>query len=367
MLASCDADASVTDSSKTESSSVSVSDSSSSDDTSSDKDSSSSDDSSSSVDSSADSSSKAKKKKRKKKKSSDSSSEADDDSSSKKSSDDSSKKEKSSDDSSSKKSYDDSSKTDKTKTKQQKKAYVWKYGDLSLTIPASWNGRYVIKDSTIYCKKCYDDKNGSGALFHIYTAKTPNLYTPYGYLLGISRDKTYYFSYVDQGANFDIDKPKLVKEHSAMSKDVGSILSSAKSPAGGKALNIGSYINNFDNPYLRGMWTDADPASKGAQLEPTLIFDASKNRVKFMGYAGLNDSMEGIFMYNSNAAKYKWNTSNWGDHGLVFINGGVYKVTCYLTAPKTLSFKHVMGKRTAALEGKTFGFEKDYEALYQYW
>ena len=46
----------------------------------------------------------------------------------------------------------------------------------------------------------------------------------------------------------------------------------------------------------------------------------------------------GTFLVNRNAENYVWNTDNWGDAGLVFAGGKIFRATYYESVPETLEF-----------------------------
>ena len=46
----------------------------------------------------------------------------------------------------------------------------------------------------------------------------------------------------------------------------------------------------------------------------------------------------GTFLVNRNAENYVWNTDNWGDAGLVFTGGKIFRATYYESVPETLEF-----------------------------
>ena len=246
--------------------------------------------------------------------------------------------------------------------------YVWNYGGISLTIPKSLYGKYVVEDGTLYCKSCYDKEAGTGAVLYLMSRDDPtDVIIPNGYLLGMDYSGNYYFCYTPTGATYDVTDQTLNADYNELCNGLDEVIVSARGEASPYSEPIGFYrYCHQTEPSLRGMWRVS--GMEGAQVAPTVIFDGDRGRFQYFGFSGVDDNIYGRILYNSNVPDYEWNNpSKWGDFGLVFLNGVVYKVTCYYGAPHSVSFECVMGYDDVGLSGMTFFFEKDYEALYEYW
>ena len=256
--------------------------------------------------------------------------------------------------------------TEATTAKKEEPAATeskWTVGECTLTIPAGWSGRYVTDGNSIYCKKCYDAENGSGMIFSVIeSSDAPNY--PNAFLLGIGSSGNYYYGIKATGATFDVSDSALLEEYNSLSAETDSIMYTAYTPGanGHTPFDVSKYSAYDPEGEASGLWIN-DPYS-GAQVSPSIIIDNDRDQVYYYGYAALDDHIIGDVVWNTAAEPAI--QGNLIDRGLLFINGSVYTFDIYSSAPRGISFSCVMGSGSD-LDGKSFMFEKDYDALYTIW
>lgn len=221
----------------------------------------------------------------------------------------------------------------------------------TMTFPGSWAGRIVIDDNKIYSKLCYDTdtENKWGKMLTIMkvTAEEMKDVIPSSYLLGTA-DKEYIIAYRPTDVTYDIADSELHEEYSSLYNDITSVITSArcKSSADFAPIDLSIYANPNDfSGSVCGSWDNSDTYLSDVQFSPYLCFRPSDASFAYM--YGLNgseaDYVRGSYLMNTNVSGYQWNTDNWGEFGLIFADGAVYRFTLYYSAPQTLGIEKAAG------------------------
>ena len=249
----------------------------------------------------------------------------------------------------------------------------WSYlaGTVTMMFPADWKDRFVIRDTAVYCKACWDAQENTGELFKLDFVDEKGMVTgpDYTALLG-NIDKMLVTVQVPDEVNYNSEDNVQLAEYTDMASAIGTILPTAVCSGGTefKPIFLTQYVRVTDEPSkLCGMWLDSAAAEKANQaFYPYAVF---RGRDGAFGYRyGVNDLSFGSFLVNKNARDYVWNTDKWGDAGMVFTHGAVYRVTYYESEKMTLKFELVLsydGAEEDALSQTTFVFERDYQEIYQ--
>ncbi|MBR6384976.1 MAG: hypothetical protein IKS03_02500 [Ruminococcus sp.] len=220
-------------------------------------------------------------------------------------------------------------------------------GICKFTFPSAWKDRIYVQGMSVYSKKCWEDEEGTGMLF------TVNVYSAYDladgspsftYLLGMAGEK-YVFPVTASDVNYNIQNPELQNEYTNLSNDLQNIFPNAvcTSSPDFRPLKIDEYTqsNYIEYPHLDGTWQSYDDT--GLQFTPLVIFDSTNRLFGFK--RNLNGIETGAFWENKNIDSYS-NSTYWGDCGLIFLNGGLYRVTYYPSAPVTMNFETLYGDNT---------------------
>ncbi len=105
------------------------------------------------------------------------------------------------------------------------------YNEISITFPASWEKRYVIREHDddngfSVLQKASDDKNeGWGFLFSIYSSDTPYIDAPGAYALSYTKDKIYYFG-TPTDVPYDCEDEEVAKDYELLQQDLEQIKAS---------------------------------------------------------------------------------------------------------------------------------------------
>lgn len=249
---------------------------------------------------------------------------------------------------------------------------VWNYlsNTLRLTFPDDWINRFTIRGTSVYCKACFSAEEFSGELFSINFVDEKSMVSEpkYDALLGVYRGM-YVTAKRTEDPNYDSSNNELLAEYTDMANDITTILGSAKVSGNTdyKPLLLDQYapVTDADHCKLLGRWTNTAAAGDPNQaFTPYAVF---RGRDSAFGYKyGENDLAFGTFLVNQKAKDYVWNTDNWGDAGLVFANGCVYRVTYYESAPMTMRFELVSGSpENDMISSSGFSFESEEQAIRQ--
>lgn len=227
------------------------------------------------------------------------------------------------------------------------------FGDglFSMTFPASWADRIIIDDYKIYCKLVWDSDPGNkrGKMLSLFLAEDEDISSgiPDSYLLGTSSDK-YVIAFTPTDVSYDPSDNILNDEYGSLFADIESVIFSARCSSSPEftPIDIGMYYSPYGAEYsLAGSWDLPSYLYSEVQFAPYITF---REKDGAFGYSyALNGSSckyaSGKYLININTEDYQWNSENWGDFGLVFLDGAVYRFTYYATAPGTLSFEKIVG------------------------
>ncbi len=247
--------------------------------------------------------------------------------------------------------------------------YEWSYlsGTVRMFFPPEWKDRFIIRDTTVYCRKCYEKMEYSGELFSVKFIKETDLISDadYAALIGGVRD-FYSIVVLPSDATYEVGDPDLSAEYTDMSGSLPAVFRSASclSTKGFTPIDLSSYeaANITGNSKLAGSWTEDAPAATGNI--PSAVF---RMRDSAFGYRTSDTGLlYGCFFVNKNAPNYVWNTENWGDAGLVFAGGQVYRVTYYESEPMKLEFEPLFPNLTEnPLGTNKFTFKDTQDEIYQ--
>ena len=243
---------------------------------------------------------------------------------------------------------------------------VWDYdGICRTTLPPSWKDRIYVQGSGIYCKKCWDNEQGSGLLFSLNIFSSNEIIQGIGYcdyLLGMTWDGRYVFPMTPTDVNYNMQYPELVNEYEDMKASIPYILPYVTCNASPNfaPMDISMYTQSeyISSPHMDGTW--GAYGDTGAQFSPFAVFDIQSRIFAFK--RSLNGIMEyGAFWENKNISSYSNASGYWGDCGLVFLNGGLYRVTYYDSAPRTMYFETIYGDST--ISSYNFEYWNEYKSF----
>ena len=108
---------------------------------------------------------------------------------------------------------------------------LYTYKEITVTFPASWEKRYVIREHDddngfSVLQKASDDKNeGWGFLFSIYSSDTPYIDAPGAYARSYTKDKIYYFG-TPTDVPYDCEDEEVAKDYELLQQDLEQIKAS---------------------------------------------------------------------------------------------------------------------------------------------
>lgn len=236
----------------------------------------------------------------------------------------------------------------------------------TMTFPESWAGRVFIEDGVVYSQKCSDyiAERNAGKLFTIMSNSDEYMTTiiPSSFLLGTFNDE-YVIAFLPTDCDYDPTITELYEEYSSLYNDVESVIATAKCDSSPEFSPIDMSV--YDSPSMysvsaAGLWEDADG---GIQFSPYIGF--RPNDGLFVYAYGLNGAdtlnIKGSYCTNINSENYQWNTNNWGESGLIFIDGCVYSFTYYLSAPQTMNLEKLVGNTDDDLSSRTWMLSSDFQ------
>lgn len=236
----------------------------------------------------------------------------------------------------------------------------------NMAFPANWAGRVFIEDSVVYSKKCSDyiAERNAGELLTIMSNPAEYMSTiiPSSFLLGTFSDE-YVIAFLPTDCDYDTTITELYEEYTSLNNDVKSVIDTAKCDSSPEFSPIDMSI--YDSPSMysssaSGLWEDYD---NGMQFSPYIGF-RPKDGLFVYAY-GLNGAdtlnIKGSYCTNINSENYQWNTDNWGESGLIFIDGCVYSFTYYLSAPQTMNLEKLAGNTDDDLSSKGWVFSSDFQ------
>lgn len=246
------------------------------------------------------------------------------------------------------------------------------FGDglFTMTFPASWADRIAINENVIYSKLIWDSEPGtkSGKMLSMFLVEDEDISfgIPESYLLGTSTDK-YIIACTPTDLPFDPSDNTLIDEYSSLLADIESVIFSARCSSSPEftPIDIGMYYSPYGAEYsLAGSWEAITHIDSEVQFSPYITFRENDGA---FGYSyALNGAsckyVSGKYLININSEEYQWNTENWGDFGLAFLDGAVYRFTYYASAPGTLSFEKIVGnKEYDEIASETWTYSSDFQ------
>ena len=248
--------------------------------------------------------------------------------------------------------------------------FKWNYlaGTATMIFPPEWKDRVVVRDTTVYCKKCFEQNENTGALFSIVFSSDINMIQgpKPAVVFGVVND-IYTVITLPETPDYDTASTELSEEYADLSARLNDVFQTAvcgDSP-NFKPINLSNYVLAAESPasVLPGTWKQQNAALETGFV-PYTVFRASDST---FGYKyGENDLMLGAFYLNKNAEGYEWNTDNWGDAGIVFSSGNVYRVTYYETEPRSMDFQIVYSAAESdSLAGVKFDYDSEAQSIRQ--
>ncbi|MBQ8921814.1 MAG: hypothetical protein IJ060_06590 [Oscillospiraceae bacterium] len=244
----------------------------------------------------------------------------------------------------------------------------WNYlgGTVRMYFPLDWDDRFVIRGTSVYCKKCFAQQEFSGELFSIDFIRDTDMNSDPGFSALLGGAQSFYtVAIVPQQVTYDAGDADQAAEYQDMAEDLSGIFRSTSClfTPGFTPIDLSVYTpaGESSSSKLFGSW--AEDAQTAAGYTPKAIF---RSRDSAFAYRTSDTEMiYGTFRINRNAAGYVWNTENWGDAGLVFAGGQVYRVTYYESEPMKLEFEPLFQFDQESPIGKNkFTYSSDQQEIY---
>ena len=124
---------------------------------------------------------------------------------------------------------------------------LYTYKEISVTFPASWENRYVIREHDddngfSVLQKASDDKNeGWGLLFSVSSSDTPYIDAPGAYALAYTKDEIYYFG-TPTDVPYDCEDEEIAKDYGLLQQDLEQIKASIVIDAPQIHTNASEYV-----------------------------------------------------------------------------------------------------------------------------
>ena len=226
--------------------------------------------------------------------------------------------------------------------RETEEGYLWEFhnGDCAMTLPKSWESRFIIRDTTVYCLACFERAEFVSSLFRIeFRSAAEAAAEPVPFLILGTSGKEYICAVLP-----DIGEPEngvLRREYSAMTAEREAVLQTAKCSSNEQnaLLSTDTYMAASENvaSALYGDWKLS--RTRNGKLNGTLQFRTDGS----LTFNSDGEVQEGSYLLNIYASTYDWtNQSSWGDAAMVFLDGRVYLATYYEETPRTLKFTPVI-------------------------
>lgn len=240
--------------------------------------------------------------------------------------------------------------------------FEWFYlgGVCRVNLPPEWADRFVVRGTSVYCKKIYDTEEGCGELFSLQFINESAFVqeTKPAALLGIVR-KMYAVAVIPDAPNYDTANEELNTEYQDMLSSLSSVFQTAVCEGNTEftPIDLSGYVPAAEaaESVLYGTWT-AKTTDDASQMTPFMTF---RSRDSAVGYHYSENGVSlGSFLVSQNAET---------DAGLALMNGRIFRVTYTPDEPQTLTFELLLMSRDSSdtLNGQTFGRESDTETIYQ--
>lgn len=215
---------------------------------------------------------------------------------------------------------------------------IWDCGGvLMMTFPDSWKDRFVLTNERAYCKKSWDNQEGTGLLFTIEHRNINNL--PLGEnlrtLIGISGDQ-FVFASVPSDVQYDPTNAEETAEYQALAADLPTIFAGARgsSTPNTASVDLSGYqavYSYFENNSVPSLWQKY--ADWGGYDVPDLRFVNGTDVQYDTGAA----SYSGKTMYSGGSTEPYTN-------GIMFIEKSAYIFSFQQTDPRGIGLTCVMGE-----------------------
>ena len=226
--------------------------------------------------------------------------------------------------------------------RETEEGYLWEFhgGECTITLPKSWESRFIIRDTTVYCLACFERAEFVSSLFRIeFRSAEEAAAEPVPVLILGSAGKEYICAVLP-----DIGEPEngvLRREYTAMTAEREAVLQTAtcSSNEQNALLATETYMPASENvtSALYGDWKLSK--TRNGKLNETLTFRTDGT----LTFTSDGEVQEGSYLLNIYASTYDWtNQSNWGDAAMVFLDGKVYLATYYEGTRRTLKFTPVL-------------------------
>lgn len=214
---------------------------------------------------------------------------------------------------------------------------VWDSGGvLMMTFPDSWKDRFVLANEKAYCKKSWDNQEGSGLLFSIVHKNINEL--PLGEnistLIGMSGDQ-FVFACRPSDVQNDPTNAEETAEYQALAADLPSIFAGARgsSTPNTPSVDLSGYktvFNYFESASVPSFWQTY--TDWGGYSEPSLRFVNNSDVTYNTGSAVYN----GKIMFSGGSTEPYTN-------GIMFIDSSAYIFSFQQTEPHGIGLTCVMG------------------------
>ncbi|MGN0430877.1 MAG: YARHG domain-containing protein [Lachnospiraceae bacterium] len=132
-------------------------------------------------------------------------------------------------------------------------ADVYVHGEISITFPDTWEGKYVIVESgeniSVYQKSSYDRMENMGFIFSIDVSETPYYDYPSGGMIAYTEEKAYSIIYPTD-VSFFVEIPEIAEEYGEMCESMPEILYSVRILADNVHYNADEYVLPMSEYFL---------------------------------------------------------------------------------------------------------------------
>ena len=128
-----------------------------------------------------------------------------------------------------------------------KEGITYSYKEMSLTFPASWENRYVIKENddgngfSVLQKASYEKHPGLGFLFGVYSSDTPFLDAPESCVLAYTEDKIYFYV-TPTDVPYDCEDEAVARDYELLLEDMELVKASIVIDAPQIHTNASEYV-----------------------------------------------------------------------------------------------------------------------------
>ena len=218
--------------------------------------------------------------------------------------------------------------------------YLWTFhdGGCSMSFPKSWESRFIIRGTTVYCRACFERVEVASSLFTIEFRNAEQVAaSPIpAQILGFT-DDTYICLVYPSGA--EPENAVLRHEYSLLAAECSSVLQTfacTENP-GFTPISLNDYMPaaSCDSP-LHNTWKIQ--TTRNGKLDEQIRFHHDGT----LTYSSDGAALQGSWLVNVYSLTYDWSQqSNWGAAAIVFLDNKIYEATYYETRPQRLDFAAV--------------------------